>query len=98
MGKRRLSSIYIRPSHTVSTHIALPPCLQVLKAEGLEKYADVKSVTSELASAMDLTPEELEHVASELIEIASHRGTYFALGVFVENIKKYSETPLRRTR
>ena len=47
---------------------------KVLKAEGLEKYADVKSVTSELASAMDLTPEELEHVASELIEIASHRG------------------------
>ena len=47
---------------------------QVLKAEGLERYADVKSVTSELASAMDLTPEELEHVASELIEIASQRG------------------------
>ena len=47
---------------------------QVLKAEGLEKYADVKSVTSELASAMDLTPEELEHVASELIDIASQRG------------------------
>jgi hypothetical protein len=46
-----------------------------LKAEGLEKYADVASVTKELASAMDLTPEELEHVASEFIEITSNRGT-----------------------
>ena len=59
---------------STSFFFVLCPHSQVLKAEGLEKYADVKSVTSELASAMDLTPEELEHVASELIEIASQRG------------------------
>ncbi|XP_071083520.1 muscle calcium channel subunit alpha-1-like isoform X5 [Haliotis cracherodii] len=66
---------------------------KVLKEEGLGKYLDAKCLQREIAEATDMTPEEMDLAARELIRQRTPRGPYYEHlgGYSAQELKDYNQ-------
>ncbi len=65
----------------------------MLKEEGLGKYVDAKCLQREIAEATDMTPEEMDSAARELIRQRTPRGPYYEHlgGYSAQELKDYNQ-------
>ena len=72
-------------------------CVQVLQAEGLHGYVDPRCLQREIQEAADMTPEELDQAARDLIRRSHHEAQqapqyYEHMGGYsAEELKDYNQ-------
>ena len=87
-------NVHVKHSHSDLTWpdltVLFNSLIQILEQEGLGKYVDAKCLQQEIAEATDMTPEEMDYAAHQLLRRSQVPATAPSGGPYLEHLGGFS--------